>query len=797
MPVKNNWKQRWTRLAAMSGDELLGRSRQEVWKRLDLLRYRMRLAVVDVGDQKAEIGAHFFFDPQRLDGLISALRERLPEKIQLIVQRAERICEHRFDLLGYENIDYGRDIDWHCDRVHGKRAPLKPWFKIRYLDFCEAGDVKVIWELNRHQHLVTLAKAYRITNEERYAAELFRQWYDWQAKNPYPMGVNWASSLEVAFRSLSWLWVCSMLENCPVVPRSFSADLLRSLEVSAHHIERYLSTYFSPNTHLLGEGVALFFIGTLCPELKRAACWQQRGWKIILGQAEQQVLADGMYYERSLYYHVYALDFFLHSWRLAVRNGLVVPQNFLKTIEKMLEVLALLSRAGALPSFGDDDGGRLFDPRRNSREHMCDPLVTGAVLLGRGDFKACAGELCEEAVWLLGAEAIATFDRLSAEPAVLSSTALPDSGLYIMGSDQPREHQLIVDAGSQGTAAPGHGHADALSVQLISDGRPLLVDTGTCEYVGPEGKRKWFRGTAAHNTLRVDGLDQSESQEPFIWKSLTKTNVELWSRGQKFDFFRGSHDGYQRLELPVVHRRSIFHRKSFFWMVHDQIDGKGSHKLDVAWHLGAGLVRQRRNIFMAGGQEGGLFLVTAPAQEWRERYCEGHWSPVYGQQQSLATLHFERETALPAELAVVLLTGQEAGSELGELAQLRHKPDAGLVSGYCYSTAQEHHTMFFNQGTGPWCLGKWSSDAVFLYHRHDQSGVLEILFCQASYVEFDGRRIVSAREPVSCCELVRGGQGTEILSPGGCMVLHEELGSLDAAPELLRETVPSLSGTGN
>ena len=232
-------------------------------------------------------------------------------------------------------MDYGRPIDWHRDAVHGKRAPRKPFYKIRYLDYDEVGDSKVTWELNRHQHLVTLAKAYRLTGDRRYADETLRQWRHWWAENPYPVGINWASSLEVAFRSLSWIWTYHLLQGSPGVP-DLQNEWHRGLALHGRHIERHLSTYFSPNTHLLGEGVALFFLGVLCPDLNAAERWKSLGWKIVLQEAERQVRSDGFHFEQSSYYHVYALDFFLHSAVLASANGIPTPKSFEDTIEKML-----------------------------------------------------------------------------------------------------------------------------------------------------------------------------------------------------------------------------------------------------------------------------------------------------------------------------------------------------------------------------------------------------------------------------------------------------------------------------
>src|SRR3989442_8358062 len=381
------------RVSCIDWDELRTRTCQGAAKRGDRIRGRFGADLVEpvTCDMKAEPG-RFFFSPSDVPQIIEAMRRRFPDQARNIIGRAGRILEHRFDLLGFEGLFYGLEVDWHLDAVHGKRAPLKPWYKVRFLDFTEVGDHKVIWELSRHQWLLTLAKAYWLTGEEHFAKELVVAWYSWQKQNPYPIGVNWASSLEVAFRSLSWLWARYLLEDWRGLPERFLSDLLHALALNGRHIERYLSTYFAPNTHLLGEAVALFFIGVLCPEIGAADRWKQRGWQIIQEQASRQVLSDGLHFEQSTYYHVYALDLFLHAAVLASINDVPIPPEFDRTLEKMLDALCLLGRAGIPPRLGDDDGGRLFDPGGNRGDHLLDPLAAGAGLFGRGDFKSVAGE---------------------------------------------------------------------------------------------------------------------------------------------------------------------------------------------------------------------------------------------------------------------------------------------------------------------------------------------------------------------------------------------------------------------
>jgi len=454
--------------------------------------------------------------------------------------------------------DFGAPIDWHFDPVHNKRAPRIPWYQIPFLDFDQIGDHKIIWEPNRHQHLVALAQAGR-------RDEVIAQWTDWQRENPYPIGINWASTLEAAFRALSWLWVRHLLGD-------FHPDLLAALHLHGWYIEHFLSTYYSPNTHLLGEGVALFAIGLMCPQIAEAARWQKRGWQIIIQQAEAQVRPDGFHFEQSVYYHRYALDFFQFARDLAALNGIPVP--FEETLEKMRP-------AANLPNFGDDDGGRVI-----VSPHASPP-----------------------------------------PPPTIG-------GIYTMRSG---DAELFIDAGPQGAFSAGHGHADALSIQLRINGHPVLIDPGTYCYVCPERDR--FRGTAAHNTLQVDGRDQATPAGPFAWTHLPQVTVDRWQSTDTYDLLTAHHTGYK----PVIHHRTVLHMKSKFWFVRDVVTGPGRHRLVIHWHY---LNEQDVTVLAPAGH-----TWTRTVERW-------DWSPVYGSKEPACVLRFSTETNLPAEFAVLLLTGE-------------------------------------------------------------------------------------------------------------------------------------------
>jgi hypothetical protein len=746
----------WARLSNMSWDELETRARQGVSKRLDVALCSFGLRPGRNGLRlPSRSPGNFFFSADELRQRVSLLREHLPQEATDTVAEANEICRHRFRLLGYRDLDYGAEIDWHLDAVHGLRSPLLPWFKINFLDFAKVGDHKIIWELNRHQHLVTLAKAWLLTGEEAYAREIFAQWHSWQLANPYPLGTNWASSLEVAFRSLSWIWLRQMLADCPVVPASFQNDLLHALALNGYHIERYLSTYFSPNTHLLGEAVALVFIGALCPQLSSAEDWKKKGWRIIQEEAVRQVRPDGVYFEQSLYYHVYALDFFLHARLLASRNEMKIPSAFELVVRKMLAVIQALAQAGPPDGFGDDDGGRVFNPRRNRAEHMTDPLALGAALFHDESLRPTA-VLTEESIWLFGEEALSWIARISDSRPTPKSQSFSDGGLYIAGSSEPIAQQMIIDAGPQGNRCSGHGHADALSVKLAFCGRRWLVDAGTCCYVGPDDERNTFRGTRAHNTLAVDGLDQAEPDGPFAWSSIPDTKAELWIAGANFTLFAGSHSGYERLREPARHRRFVFHLHGSFWLIRDVSEGNGSHLLETSWHFAPDLeVSNRGNAFVAGhveGQsanpEGSNHLTLLPVTDplWKFELLSEHVSPAYGAKLSAPVVRCSARVELPAEHAVLLIPAVGGMEETGEF--LRHEGQRGNVgtpeAAYRYERGPSTHAMIFCQAQKTvWNFGPWTSDAKFFYFCVKDRRVDHLVFCEGSFAQLQGESLLS------------------------------------------------------
>jgi len=753
--VTSGWHNKLARIWRMDWDEIRTRVGQELHKRGDLLRHQLGMGPAIPRLRAEAVEGKFFFARGEAAERAELVRRHLPDQVAEIVREADEICQHRFRLLGYENLDYGAEIDWHLDRVHGKSAPLAPWFRVTFLEFNAVGDHKITWELNRHQHVVTLAKAWLLTHDDKYVRELTAQWRSWVKANPYPLGINWGSTLEVAFRSLSWIWVDHLIAGFPGAADlwpEFRAELLPALAFHGRYIERHLSTYFSPNTHLLGEAVAMFFLGTLYPQMPRAARWKDEGWKIVLREAGRQVRPDGVYFEQALYYHVYALDLFLHARLLAAANDAYIPTTYDGALLKMLDMVEALAQAGPAEGFGDDDGGRLFNPRRNRTEHMTDPLALGALAYHRDDL--AAAQLTEESIWLFGEQAMAALTRPKTKP-LLSSCAFADGGLYVLADSQPCPQVMMVDAGPHGQGRCGHGHADALSLRLTMKGARWLVDSGSGVYISANSAdRNAFRGTAAHNTMCVDGVDQAVPGEPFSWTEIPIVRAENWVVGRTFTYFAGSHNGYARLPDPVTHRRSVLYVNGGVnggvWLVRDIALGNAEHELELHWHFASDVSVQGRSAgeLIASRPETNqptLRLIVPEETVWKTEITRGLLSPVYGCFESAPVVRSEARVKLPTETATFMIV-QTGTMEMREAARMVNSHHAA-VEVYELHDRDAKHSFLFARDKRAWSSGPWSSDAELLYCRMDDEKLTQLIVIGGSSVMWQRQPLLEASGP--------------------------------------------------
>jgi uncharacterized heparinase superfamily protein len=609
----------------------------------------------------------FFPALARLDRIVELMKQRFPCEVRLIIERADRARAGRFDLLGYKDLSFGSPIEWRLEPISGKRTPLDHWSRIDYLSPDAAGDKKITWELNRHAHFVTFGQAYALTGDERYAASFVAQASAWMDDNPPNRGINWASSLELSFRVMAWLWALHFMAGSHHLTNEFAARFIKYLIAQGRHIESYLSYYFSPNTHLTGEALGLFYLGVALPELQKASAWRKTGLRILVEQLPIQIRADGGYFEQSSYYHRYTADFYIHLMLLARANNWLLPARTDDRLAAALNYLMWITRPdGSTPFIGDDDGGRLIAFAVRPANDFRDTLAAGAALFGSGDWKFVAGETASEIIWLFGPEGFARYDRIKSVEPVQHSRAFSDSGYFVMREGWG-EHSgyALIDCGPHGTHNCGHAHADALSFEFAASGVSWLVDPGTFTYTGDREARDYFRSTAAHNAVEIDGQSQSVLVGPFSWNHIARANARDFIGEASFDYFEGSHDGYKRLSDPVTHNRAMIMVKPdgesqefpAYMILHDTFAARGRHGYSAAFHFARDCEVSSAGSAITAQAAGGraLEIKTFAAIDPSVRIEEGWISDAYGQREKAAVARVEIEGKGDQELITLLM----------------------------------------------------------------------------------------------------------------------------------------------
>jgi hypothetical protein len=743
--------------------------------------------------------AAFFAAFEEPDATVTELRRRWPNAEKEIVERADRLVEGRFDLLAFRNISFGTPIDWHLEPIAGKRAPLVHWSSLDYLDADLFGDKKIVWELNRHQYFVTLGQAYWLTKDQRYAETFAAHVNSWMDQNPPKLGVNWASSLEVALRSISWLWALYFFKDSPALKPETFRRIAQFLYLNARHLETYLSTYFSPNTHLTGEALGLFYLGTLLPEFKESSRWRKKGLRILLEQLPRHVKPDGVYFEQSSYYHRYTTDFYLHLRLLLAANKDTVAPEIDEKLLLLLDHLMYITRPdGTTPFFGDDDGGRVMTLSHPAPSDFRATLSIGAAIFERADYKFVAGDTAEDTLWLLGPAGLARLDSVVAAEPKTQSMAFHHGGYYVLRDGwTTNSNYTLFDCGPHGTDNCGHAHADALSFELAANGSTLLVDPGTYTYTGSKEMRDWFRSSAAHNTLTIDNQSSSVSDGPFSWQTIANSDCSWWIPHERFDYVVGWNDGFNRLAAPATHTRSILFVKNNYWVVRDQVESAGAHRLQVWFHSGARVapLHSKDNTVRIISENGhsAVLQITVFATNGAWAKEQGWVSECYG----------EKEEA-PAFSFTVLANGSEelVTFLMPEVVGASHKPRVREIealngSAFEVQTDGKHDVLLlrdsYDEPVRGWVeTSRLASDFDIAWVRFDRESSRtpdELILINGHTLEFEGRALLRSTKKISYLAARRAGDRFRIDTEEGSLEIVLPVADLEEVFANLHEGI--------
>lgn len=504
-----------------------------------------------------------------------------PEKVAALVAAAERVRAGYVNYFGYPEVRLANPMDWNRDPLHDFQWPSRRSAKINHR--VATADPKWIWELNRLQHLPWLAEAWLFTGDDGFAQLALDHLDSWIDQNPVGQGIAWRGAFEAGIRAISVAVALQGLRDSDALTPLRIAKYVRMLAASADLCWRDRSRFSSANNHLVGELAGLATVAMLFPELVLAERWEKRAWRALTVESTRQVLPDGAGAEQAVGYQVFTAELILVVAALHRSRGGAPVSGLLTAIDRSADYLAaIVGDHDPDPRYGDDDEGFAMrlgpEPRRTVRDHL------GVVAAFTGNERARrVGTQTLSALWLDAMTGSADTARLPERAPSPVSLVAPHGGLVVLRSGGRR---LTMDIGSLGyLSIAAHGHADALAVTLSVDGQEVVGDPGAASYYGHPEWREIHRGTRVHPTVTVDRENQSVSGGPFLWNEHARVRVRA------VDLERGivdaDHDGYQRLDHPVTHRRWLFAppEENSMILIVDEISGSGEHEMRVSWPL--------------------------------------------------------------------------------------------------------------------------------------------------------------------------------------------------------------------
>lgn len=471
-----------------------------------------------------------------------------------IIKKADKICDHSFDLLGSGEINLGKEIQWNQDFKSGFIWKNEFYKKIEIIDISNNADVIVVWELSRFQHIPILGQAYWLSNDKKYLQEFQDQIEDWISKNPVEMSVNWTMAMDVAIRACNWITGIYFFKNCGL-NEVFLTNLNKSLYMHGEFIIKNLSNPPKSNNHYISNLVGLIWLGIYFRNLKykknKAELWLNFAISELEKEMLKQVYDDGCDWEAATYYHCLVTEFILYTAVLCKYNNILFSDIFYQRLEKMCEFIMNITKPnGNIPLIGDIDNGRFIMLTGYGDDEMRDfryLLGVGAEFFNREDFRRYAGNQMA-ALWILK-----NFKKPSGAKCNQSSKAFLQGGYFLLCNNRV---YLIIRCGKNGTGGSGtHTHNDQLAFELNIDGEDFIIDPGMYAYTSDYPMRNLFRSTRYHNTVWIENIEQNDfDPNSKGFRMEDQTNARMIS--SEDSYFAGRHHGYEK-KCGIIHERHI------------------------------------------------------------------------------------------------------------------------------------------------------------------------------------------------------------------------------------------------
>lgn len=541
---------------------------------------------------------------------------------------------------------------WDINFYHSKTSP----------DF----DIKWLWELQRLQFLLWLGAAWQLTGDSKFAVMAREILASWLSHLRYPLGVEWSSNLEVGLRILSISRCSAMLMNSPAWDQEFVSTLLAWNRLHATHLRKEITLHHALGNHQLGEACSLIWFASVFPGLPEANLWNSFALKTINRIVPDLFFPDGVYAEQSNGYLKFALEFMFPL----ISNENVSVQGFssitLKRLISSLEFIQAQSNCGRnVPMVGDSDSGSAIGWRLAEYWDFSWLLAVGATMFNRADLADGIEKFPAEAFLNTGLHGLEKFRDLKSRSIQMSISnkikpsryrSFPTGGYHI---SRDSYFQLIFDSGPLGIPPGfGHGHADALSILINVENKPVIVDPGTMHYNAQPEVRTYFRETSAHNTLMIGRASQSEVLDTFRWVSDYRVQWIDAIETREFRVLSGT-----LATNFYSHQRTVLHRFEMGLIISDVISVQGDSMVQghLHFHPNINIKPMGRNKFLLSHGKNLLEISLPQSPHVSSELIEGAREPMlgwysgsYGQMVSTKTVRFKFKILNRGELITVI-----------------------------------------------------------------------------------------------------------------------------------------------
>lgn len=586
-----------------------------------------------------------FFNFKNKEQTVKKLRS-FPCSFKLLIEKADRICKHIINMPTSHNIEFGTFINWFSDFSD------KSWMFLHNSDFIKKLQDKALMkqynlnalsvslDFNKHRHLTDLGRAFFLTEDEKYTQEFVIELEDWIQRNPVNWGVSWVDPMTVADRTISWCLSLSFFINSSYLRGEDFYRILSSLLLHGAYLSEALNDKSLRPSRRIAVSTALYLFAALFPEFEPTELWHSKAVRVLDSEAAALFTSDGVYRERSLGMQIMLTEMFILTLITDKILGRRSSPAVLSATERSLTFMAhTISPSGKPIMFGDIPMSRLWTFSPTSNEDFKNLLTLGTVIFNRGDFKFFAGTMHEDLIWFFNSDGEEMWERIQKVTPQQSCVAFPEGGYFNIRDDWSKDSTacFFIANPKKRSPSPEKGldllkpHRDLMSFALTIHGEPFIIETGA--YKGPKPFWQYFSTTAAHNSIIIDGKEQSSVKNLKNAKKYMRLLKTRWLFNEDIDYIMSGNAGYEELRSMVVHRREILYLKKKKWfLIRDTLEGTDLFNVVNMFHFAPELETILRGDFacVIRGRRECIRLNPYYPSDFSCRLSRGKIDPVAG-----------------------------------------------------------------------------------------------------------------------------------------------------------------------